>query len=185
MSIILSADLHDNSCNTRLRPSEALPRIKLQKKRNEASPRLHRILSGALPAQRLELSLSAGKHDNALTEALPPYLRGFAPVFPNFIRRTPSVATGIIVEASPPISSRNEYYYLSANLHDNNSTVRLRPTYNSQYEASPRPYRILPGGLGGRRIINVGGIARQCSSRGFASLLVIRPGIRSPDLNLN
>ena len=36
-------------------------------------------LSGALPAQRLELSLSAGKHDNALTEGLPPYLRGFAP----------------------------------------------------------------------------------------------------------
>ena len=32
MSIILLADLHDNSCNTRLRPSGALPRIKLQKK---------------------------------------------------------------------------------------------------------------------------------------------------------
>ena len=166
-------------------PVRLCPASSYKKKRNEASPRLHRILSGALPAQRLELSLSAGKHDNTLTEALPPYLQGFAPVFPNFIRRTPSVATGIIVEASPPISRRNEYYYLSANLHDKNSTVGLRPAYNSQYEASPRPYRILPGGLGGRRIINVGGIARQCSGRGFASLLVIRPGIRSPDLNLN
>ena len=30
------------------------------------------------------------------------YLRGFAPVIPNFIRRTPSAATGIIVGASPP-----------------------------------------------------------------------------------
>ena len=125
---------------------------------------------------------------------MPPYLRGFAPVLPNFIRRTPSAATGIIVEASPPYPAAMSII-LSADLHDNSCNTRLRPS-----EALPR-IKLQKKGMRLRLVftefiwsttsaetgtIIVSGKARQCTNRGFASIPTrLCPGLPASRLELS
>ena len=119
--------------------SEASPPIKLQ---YEASPRPYRILFGGLPVQRQELLLPAAMHDIAPTEASPLELncrrncmtaiqkRGFASQ--ELINTRCQYNRG----ASPHglsdfpwwTSVKSTVLFLSAELPDNKSTVRLRPT---------------------------------------------------------
>ena len=149
-----------SSCNTRLRPglTEFCPVDYQRRDRNYYCWRN-----------------STTMHQQRLRPIPAPFIRGFAPVLLNFVLRTLSAATGIIIEASPHIQlqyeasprpyrilsgelpAQGQESLLSAELHDMTSTVcgvarqqfyrEASPPNKLPYEASPRPYRILSGGL--------------------------------------
>ena len=142
-----------------------------------ALPRSYRILFGGLPAQRLELSLRLRPpiqpQKRGFAPALPDFIRrtsraetgiiivggiarhcmpqlrlrpnpahfirGFAPALTNFIRRTPRAETGIIIVGE---ITRHDFKCLRSCM-----TTEASPHIKLQYEALPRPYRILSGGL--------------------------------------